>query len=239
MKVHCLFEQSGTFKNAFKKYGIEAYDYDIQNKFGETDHVIDLFKEIEGGYQGKPSLFDKINSDDLIFAFFPCTYFSDQGLRHLACTAYQYRNYSIEQKCEVAIKRHKELDLFYEKLNKLVIICQRKKIKLIIENPLNTSGLHYLTNFWCLKPDLIDKDRTENGDYYKKPTQYWFIGLEPKNNLVFEPLEQVESMQPMRYMTNKNPLGIDRKTARSMIHPQYADRFIRQYILDEKVWRNG
>nr|DAE80819.1 MAG TPA: hypothetical protein [Bacteriophage sp.] len=21
MKVHCLFEQSGTFKNAFKKYG--------------------------------------------------------------------------------------------------------------------------------------------------------------------------------------------------------------------------
>jgi hypothetical protein len=49
MKVHCLFEQSGTFKNAFKKYGIEAYDYDIQNEFGETDHVIDLFKEIEGG----------------------------------------------------------------------------------------------------------------------------------------------------------------------------------------------
>lgn len=69
MIVHCLFEQSGTFKNAFKKYGIEAYDYHIQNKFGETDHVIDLFKEIEGGYQGKPSLFDKINSDDLIFAF--------------------------------------------------------------------------------------------------------------------------------------------------------------------------
>lgn len=49
MKVHCLFEQSGTFKNAFKKYGIEAYDYDIQNEFGETDYVTDLFKEIEGG----------------------------------------------------------------------------------------------------------------------------------------------------------------------------------------------
>lgn len=49
MIVHCLFEQSGTFKNAFKKYGIEAYDYDIQNEFGETDYVIDLFKEIEGG----------------------------------------------------------------------------------------------------------------------------------------------------------------------------------------------
>ena len=75
MIVHCLFEQSGTFKNAFKKYGIEAYDYDIQNEFNETDYVTDLFEEIDRGYQGEPSLFDKISPDDLIFAFFPCTYF--------------------------------------------------------------------------------------------------------------------------------------------------------------------
>lgn len=49
MKVYCLFEQSGTFKNEFKKLGIDAEDYDILNDFGETDHVIDLFKEIRGG----------------------------------------------------------------------------------------------------------------------------------------------------------------------------------------------
>lgn len=48
-KVHCLFEQSGTFKNEFKKLGIDAEDYDILNDFGETDHVIDLFAEIRGG----------------------------------------------------------------------------------------------------------------------------------------------------------------------------------------------
>lgn len=42
-KVHCLFEQSGTFK----KLGYEAFDYDIQNNFDETDRVIDLFAEIE------------------------------------------------------------------------------------------------------------------------------------------------------------------------------------------------
>lgn len=49
MKVHCLFEQPGTFKNEFKKLGYEAFDYDIQNEFDETDYVIDLFAEIEGG----------------------------------------------------------------------------------------------------------------------------------------------------------------------------------------------
>lgn len=49
MIAHCLFEQSGIFKNEFRKLGYEAYDYDIQNEFGETDYITDLFKEIEGG----------------------------------------------------------------------------------------------------------------------------------------------------------------------------------------------
>ena len=50
-KVHCFFEQSGTFKNEFIKLGIPAEDYDIQNNFGETDHVVDLFSEIETAYR--------------------------------------------------------------------------------------------------------------------------------------------------------------------------------------------
>ena len=49
-RVHCFFEQSGTFKNEFKKLGYEAEDYDIQNNFGQTDHVVDLFGEIEKEY---------------------------------------------------------------------------------------------------------------------------------------------------------------------------------------------
>ena len=59
-KVHCFFEQSGTFKNEFIKLGIPAEDYDIQNNFGETDHIDDLFKAIDDAYEGKPSLFDQI-----------------------------------------------------------------------------------------------------------------------------------------------------------------------------------
>lgn len=51
-KVFCFFEQSGTFKNEFIKLGIPAEDYDIQNNFGETDNVMDLFTEIEGGMRG-------------------------------------------------------------------------------------------------------------------------------------------------------------------------------------------
>ena len=49
-KVHCFFEQSGTFKKEFIKMGIPAEDYDIQNNYGETDHVKDLFGEIDREY---------------------------------------------------------------------------------------------------------------------------------------------------------------------------------------------
>lgn len=51
-KVHCFFEQSGTFKNEFIKLGYKAEDYDIQNEFNETNNVADLFKEIEICYEG-------------------------------------------------------------------------------------------------------------------------------------------------------------------------------------------
>lgn len=75
MKAHCLFEQSGTFKNEFKKLGYEAYDYDILNEFGQTDYIVDLFENIRVGYENKPSIFDGMSEDDLILAFFPCTRF--------------------------------------------------------------------------------------------------------------------------------------------------------------------
>lgn len=59
-KVHCFFEQSGTFKNEFIRLGIPAEDYDIQDHFGETNHVVDLFHEIEEAWENRPSLFDTI-----------------------------------------------------------------------------------------------------------------------------------------------------------------------------------
>ena len=60
-KVYCFFEQSGTFKNEFKKLGIDAVDMDIQNNFGQTDHVVDLFSEIETAYgEGHSKVWDSI-----------------------------------------------------------------------------------------------------------------------------------------------------------------------------------
>ena len=127
-----------------------------------------------------------------------------------------------------------ELTELYILLCKLVIVCKKKNLQMVIENPYTQP--HYLTMYWCLKPDLVDKDRTENGDYYKKPTQYWFINRKPFYNLVFEPIEYVEQRVITRTKKQENTTV---KTERSMIHPQYANRFIRQYLIDYDMCQDG
>ena len=103
---------------------------------------------------------------------------------------------------------------------------------MIIENPYTQP--HYLTCYWCIKPKIIDKNRRQNGDYMKKPTQFFFINREPMQNLVFEPIDYVEVRTEER-MTAED--GKSRQVRRSEIHPQYASRFIRQYILEESEVR--
>ena len=123
MKIHCLFEQSGTFKNEFKKLGFNAFDYDIQNEFNETDFVIDLFNEIDNAYNNKKSIFDKIKQDDLIIAFFPCVRFETQIEMAFRGVQWQLKNKSEIEKLEYDLKLHKELDLMYEQITKLAIVC--------------------------------------------------------------------------------------------------------------------
>ena len=61
--VHCLFEQSGTFKNEFKKLGYEAYDYDIQNNFILKPAVWDKDRSLRGDYFKKPTGFWYVNCE--------------------------------------------------------------------------------------------------------------------------------------------------------------------------------
>lgn len=161
MKAHLLFEQSGTFKNEFKKLGVEAYDYDILNDFNETDFQIDLFNEIENAYNEKESIFDSFSQDDIIMAFFPCVRFECQIILWYRGEALQQKNWDDVKKLEHDLKLHKELNQMYELITKLSIVALKRKLKLIIENPYSTQ--HYLTRYWCLKPSIVDSDRTRGG----------------------------------------------------------------------------
>jgi hypothetical protein len=230
-KAFCLFEQSGTFKNEFKKFGIDAEDFDIQDEFGQTDHVIDLFSEIEKGYQGARSIFDDITPDDLIVAFFPCTRFEAMIDMAYRGNMNQQQNWTDLQKIEYAIKLHNELHELYILICKLFAICLRGGQRMIVENPAQQP--HYLTRYFPIKPKVIDPNRRDNGDYFNKPTQYWFVNCDPEQNVCFFPVLPVKKISvEWCYDDDHNDIAENRKTLRSMMHPQYAYRFIAQYIIE-------
>lgn len=239
-KVHCFFEQSGTFKNEFKKLGIPAEDYDIQNNFGETDHQEDLFKAIEDAYEGKPSLFDKVGGEDLILAFFPCIYFCDSNnlyFQDTCCNLERQFGGDEKGKYKCIIERSRLRQEFYELLWKLVSIAKSSGLRLIIENPWDTNGLTYLQrNF--IKPSLIDRNRMLRGDYFIKPTAYWFINTEPTYGFT----EQKDKKQ-RKIRTGSIKDGVRGRSSgkagicsedRSMISPDYARNFICDFILGKE-----
>lgn len=132
-KVHCFFEQSGTFKNEFIKLGIPAEDYDIQNNFGETDHIADLFKAIDDAYDGKPSLFDAIDKEnDLILAFYPCIYFcaTSQMAFYMSCV--NYRCLNDDEKTKKILERSANREEFYTRLIKFCAVCLRGGYRMVL-----------------------------------------------------------------------------------------------------------
>ena len=228
-----MFEQSGTFKNEFIKLGIPAEDYDIQNEFKETDHVIDLFDEINAGYDGKPSIFDNITSDDLIVAFPPCIYFCDNNVLWFNGTHINYKhwNCSQEQIIDMIIERSELRQKFYIIMLKLFAICCRLNIRLICEQPY--SQTHYLHNNFPFQPKVIDKNRRLRGDYFVKPTQYYFVNCEPTNYLTYQNDKPSKTICGLTGRSGSRiNMGLCSKD-RSMISPDYAHNFICDFIIGQ------
>lgn len=229
MKAHCLFEQSGTFKNEFKKLGFDAFDYDIQNEFGETDYVVDLFDEIDKAYEGGASIFDAMSKDDVILSFFPCTRFQTTIQLFFSGDHNSQRTWSDLRKINKAMALHEELSVFYRTWSRMFVVAINRGLRMVVENPWTQP--HYLKMYFPIKPTMIDNDRSMNGDYYKKPTQYWFINFKPQANMLLEP----DEFRPvMRIQGVRAGTGVDVQTMRSMIHPSYARRFIYNNILTQE-----
>ena len=226
-KVHCFFEQSGTFKNEFIKLGIPAEDYDIQNNFGQTDHVIDLFAEIENAYRGGVSVFDSISCDDLIVAFFPCIEFSCFAQVWFSLGQRDYKKWSYERIFEYMLHKSDERTRLFNLLYKFCCIVLCRKIRMVFENPwgLNT---YLKQNVFLKEPDVIDMDRSRRGDFRIKPTAYWFWNCEPTHGFSYQPYKgKIYNHNELK----KAPKAGLCSEERSMISPDYARNFICDFIL--------
>ena len=226
-KVHCFFEQSGTFKREFQKLGIPAEDYDIQNNFGETDHVIDLFAEIEKAYEGGVSLFDSITQDDLIMAFFPCIYFCAPSQMNFTWGCINYRKKTVKEKTDLILQRDKNRARFYGLAIKMLAVAEERGLRLIMENPWSENT--YLKGNFIIPPAVVDMNRMKRGDYRVKPTAYWYVQCEPTEGFSYQFDKQDQKKTHMKSRGSK-VAGVCSEE-RSMISPDYARNFICDFII--------
>ena len=245
-KVHCFFEQSGTFKNEFIKLGIPAEDYDIQNNFGQTDHVVDLFKHIEDAYDGKPSLFDCIDKNDLIMAFFPCIYFCNISELNQKNGPIGSNKWPLSRLWQWKLLYSRKRQHFYELALKMTAVVECREMRMVVENPWHETN--YTNYHWFNRPSIIDRNRSIRGDNFVKPTAYWFIGCTPTHGLSIQKTKKEDikiigaggkynahfrrtnKNKALKIAKSSNKSGICSED-RSIINPRYAHNFICDFIL--------
>lgn len=98
-------------------------------------------------------------------------------------------------------------------------------LRMIIENP--WSEQTFLKANFVQAPTMVDKDRTLRGDYFKKPTAYWYINCDPTHG------NSIQKDKPTRRICGLPPseqAGLCGEE-RSLISPDYARNFICDFIL--------
>lgn len=140
------------------------------------------------------------------------------------------KGWSLDKIMKTNITRIEEREHYFKTLLKFVAICSYREIKLVIENPWNTSRQTFLQcNF--IEPSLIDTNRCLRGDYYVKPTAYWFINCKPTYGKSY----QVNNNPKVVYKQKdkKHITGVCSES-RSMISPEYARNFICDFIIGKE-----
>ena len=178
----------------------------------------------EGG-----EIFKNIKENDLVLAFFPCIYFCEASQCAFHLWHFNYRTWTEEAKIAKILEREKKRTEYYSRLIKLVGVCLSRKIRIIIENP--WSGVGYLNNNFLKEPSIIDMDRTRRGDFYKKPTAFWFFNCEPSNGCSFQktPINKIKTIRNSKSATKAGLCSEER----SLISTDYARNFICDFVLGQ------
>lgn len=209
MNVVCLFEQSGIFKSEFIKQGHKCVDIDIENSFHQTDFVRDIFADIENDCL----YYLKYNKVNLVFAFFPCTWFSNNNQPIWAGTWRNFKSWSEHEKRKYIENRYRQYFRARKLIRELVYYCKSNNIALIIENPLSKSIKEILG-----VPTYIDNNRSLHGDVYVKPTAYYCYGCSI-SELDIIPKEP------------RKIVSINKGISRSLMTKEYANNVVKHIIM--------
>lgn len=161
-------------------------------------------------------------------AFFPCIYFSCLSQMAISWGCTNYRALTIKQATDEILKRVNNREYFFSLAIKLLTVAKTRGLKLVMENP--WSQQTYLKSNFIMPPTFVDNDRTKRGDYFVKPTAYWFINFTPTNGKSFQ---KVKAKRRIIDCKRGIKAGICSEE-RSMISPDYARNFICDFIIGKE-----
>ena len=177
----------------------------------------------------KKAFLTQLGGGDLVIAFFPCIYFETIQQLYYALSKNDFRNKPKPFQIEYAIDRLDKRTYFHKVLYKLIHIAYSKEIRLIIENPA-TAPNYLITGQNFPTPTIVDNNRMMRGDYFKKPTAYWYFNCEPTKGFSY----QKDKKQKIIDKCKCSPKAGVCSEERSMISPDYARNFICDFILGKQ-----
>ena len=168
------------------------------------------------------------SSQDLILAFYPCIYFCATSQMAFFMSCINYRCLDDLQTINKILERTEHRKEFYERLIKFVYVCLAMKIRMIFENP--WSEQTYLKANFLKVPDVVDMNRMERGDFFVKPTAYWFWNCEPTYGRSYQNDKEKKIIMDSRGASHAGLCSEER----SMISSDYARNFICDFIIGKK-----
>lgn len=161
-------------------------------------------------------------------AFFPCIYFDCLSQMNFGWYAQNYKRLSTKEKTDAILTRSSNREKFFRIAVKMFSVCEQRNIRIVMENPWAMQT--FLKSNFIFPPKLIDNDRSLRGDFYKKPTAYWFMNCNPTHGCTIQ-----KSHKPKRIVDQKHERGGGVcSEVRSMISPDYARNFICDFILGKE-----
>lgn len=137
-----------------------------------------------------------------------------------------YRSLSYPEKSVKILERLENRTYFYGLAIKMFTVAKKLGLRLIMENPWGNTYLQY----FIMKPSLIDKNRMMRGDYFVKPTAYWYLNCEPTFGMSYQRDKKQKTIDNCKSASKAGLCSEER----SLISPDYARNFICDFIIGKE-----
>ena len=161
-------------------------------------------------------------------AFFPCIYFCAHSQMMFSYGNTNYRKLNTMQKTAKILERSANREYFFYLAVKMLSVATHKGLRLIMENPWGEQT--FLKANFVMPPTLVDNNRMLRGDYYVKPTAYWYINCEPTHGKSYQNDKEKKTITKSKGSSKAGVCSEER----SFISPDYARNFICDFIIGKE-----